>query len=82
MTEQIMPLLVKHPKKRSTTAATAEELASLILANAKLVRGKKRIACSIALRIAAEAKVSPKKISKICQAEEVKIRSCMLDCFE
>ena len=82
MTEELMPLLTKNPKKRSTKGVPAEELASLILANAKLVRGKKRIACSIALRIAAEAKVSPKKISRICKAEGVKIRSCMLDCFE
>ena len=80
MTEELTSLLVKKPKDRK--GATTEELAALILENASLVRGKQRIPCSVALRIAAEAKVSPKKISRICKEKNVKIRSCMLDCFE
>ncbi len=80
--EELMPLLVKKTKQSAQKKITTEALVVQILENAKLVRGKKRIACSIALRIAAESKVSPKRISRLCKEEGVKIRSCMLDCFE
>ena len=81
MYEQLTNLLQKRPvrKEKKTTDG---ELKDLIHDNAKLVRGEKRIACSIALKIAVETHVSPKKVSRICSEEGVKIRSCMLDCFE
>jgi plasmid maintenance system antidote protein VapI len=81
MNEQLTSLLMKLPAKQKKKA-TGEELKLLIHDNAKLIRGKKRIACSVALRIAAEMHVSPKRVSRICSEEGVKIRSCMLDCFE
>ncbi|MBF0276622.1 MAG: hypothetical protein HQM13_02465 [SAR324 cluster bacterium] len=81
MIEELIPVPMKKSGK-ARKIVSAEELLAELQKNVKIVRGRPRIACSIALRISADSSVSPKRISRICKEAGIKIRSCMLDCFE
>jgi hypothetical protein len=58
-----------------------KELVTAVLARAKETEGRKSLTCAEALTIAAELDVEAVQIGRICDQQEIRIRSCQLGCF-
>lgn len=52
-----------------------------VLAAAVEAKGKKRLACADAFRIASEFGVAPIEIGRICNQQGIKLTGCQLGCF-
>lgn len=52
-----------------------------VLAAAREERGKLRLRCADAFRLAAEFDVEPGAVGRACSREGIKISACQLGCF-
>ncbi|NLC71775.1 MAG: hypothetical protein GX751_10510 [Desulfuromonadaceae bacterium] len=60
----------------------SKELIDAVKAASEEVAGKLTLACAAAFRIAEEQKVSLGTIGRICNENDIKIKSCQLGCFK
>jgi hypothetical protein len=59
-----------------------EEVKKEVLENSFEEKGKKRLKCEDALRIAAKYQLKPHKIGGVCNRNDIKIAACQLGCFK
>jgi len=62
-------------------AETEGRLTGAVLAASEESRGKTRLACADAFRIAAEFGVEPMAVARVCGRQGIRIAKCQLGCF-
>jgi len=62
-------------------AETERQMAAAVLAASAEERGKTRLACADAFRIAAEFGVEPMAVARVCARKGIRIAKCQLGCF-
>jgi hypothetical protein len=58
------------------------EIIEQVLRRARDVGGKKQISCADALDLAGRFDSPPAEIGRICNENDIRIRSCQLGCFK
>ena len=58
-----------------------EKVVAAVLARSKETDGRRSLTCAEALRIATELNVEAVQVGRICDQQEIRIRSCQLGCF-
>ena len=61
--------------------AKTEDLINAVLTQAKLVNGRKELACAEAFKLAQQFQVEIIDVGRICNQQNVKICKCQLGCF-
>ena len=62
--------------------AKEKGLVEAVLNAARERNGKLELLCADAFELAAQYKVAPLTVGRICQEREIKIRACQLGCFK
>lgn len=58
-----------------------EELIKAVLERCQELNGRRTLTCAQALGLAAEWRVTPTQIGRICDQEDIRLGSCQLGCF-
>jgi len=61
---------------------TDDKLQQAVVAAAKELDGKQRLACAQALKLAAQHGVTPAEVGRVCDENGIRMRSCQLGCFK
>lgn len=59
----------------------SDELKAALVKSSRTRNGKRIVTCKQALALAAAFKVPPRRVGRICDAEGIKLRQCLLGCF-
>ncbi|MCP4180966.1 MAG: hypothetical protein GY756_24650 [bacterium] len=59
-----------------------EKILNEIKKNCTEKDGKYKLQCAVAFKIAEELQIGLKKITEVCNANNIKVNNCQLGCFE
>jgi len=59
----------------------AEEVLAAVLRASRIERGRRRISCERAQKIASRCGVKVRDVGRVCDRHDIKIAKCMLGCF-